>query len=135
MTPAPVLLLECMPQAKKHAAIGIYLIPGPLKPHPRVGLLNSVSEWLLRLQLDDNQPVLLSWTPTEQSGTYAYEGEGADGMAREHRSSKEFLKDLLAAKEFDVEFQRKGERATQEASFNTSQLKTAFDAHCEYASR
>ncbi len=52
-------------------------------------------------------------------------------MASEYRSPKKFLKDILATKEFHVELQTHGERARHEASFDTSQLKKAFEAHGE----
>jgi hypothetical protein len=129
--PTPVLLLECTHEPKKRPAIGIYLIAGPLKPHPRVGLLNSVSEWLLPIHFDGGKAVFLSWTPTGQPGTYAYEGDGRNGMASECVSAKKLLEDLLAAKVFAVELQKKGESASREAIFDTSQLRKAFDVHCE----
>ncbi len=129
--PAPILLLECSDEPKKHSSVEIYLITGDLRPHPTVGLLNSVSEWLLRTRLDDGKPVFLSWVPAKQPGTYSYEGEGKNGMASERKSPKEFLKDLLAAKVLDVEYQRRGDREMRLASFNTSQLKRSFDARPE----
>jgi hypothetical protein len=130
VAPPTVLLIECNRQTKREASIGIYLIAGPLEPHPRVGLLNPVSEWLLRMRLDDGKPVWRSWTPIRQNGTYAYEGEGEDGMASEAVSLKRFLKELLATKAFSVELQRTGGNA-HVVSFDTSQLKQAFEARRE----
>lgn len=126
--PAPILLLEC---SGKHPSVRIYLITGALKPHPTVGLLNSVSEWLLLTRLDERKPVLLSWVPTKQPGTYSYEGEGKNGMPNERESPAEFLKDLLAARVLDVQFRRRGEREMRVVSFDTTDLKRSFDARRE----
>jgi hypothetical protein len=128
--PPAVLLIECNRPTKRESSIGIYLIAGPLEPHPRVGLLNPVSEWLLRMRLDDGKPVWRSWAPIRQNGTYAYEGEGEDGMASEALSLKRFLKQLLATKAFSVELQRTGGPA-HVVSFDTSQVRQAFELHRE----
>jgi len=130
VTPAAILLIECNGKTKREPSIGIYLIAGPLEPHPRVGLLNSVSEWLLRMRLDEGKPVWRSWAPVRQSGSYAYEGEGQNGMASESVSPKRFLKELLASKAFFLEFQKDG-GGSHMASFDTSQLRQAFEAHRE----
>ncbi len=130
VTPAALLLIECIRPTKREPSIGIYLIAGPLEPHPRVGLLNPVSEWLLRMRFDDGKPVWRSWAPIRQNGTYAYEGEGEDGMASEAVSLKRFLKELLATKAFSLELQRTGGNA-HVVSFDTSQVKRAFEARRE----
>jgi len=135
-TPTPVLLFECtQPPAKKPLSIGIYLITGPLEPHPKVGLLNSVSEWLLRVDFAGGKPAYLSWPPSRQPGTYLYEGQGANGMATEYKSPSRFLDDLLTANAFSVEYQRKGDRRKQVATFDTSKLKAAFEGRAECGSR
>lgn len=130
VTPPAVLLIECNRQMKRDASIGIYLVAGPLEPHPRVGLLNPVSEWLLRMRLDDGKPVWRSWVPISQNGTYAYEGEGENGMASEAVSLKRFVKELLATKAFSVELQRAGGNA-HVVSFDTTQLKQSVEAQRE----
>jgi hypothetical protein len=131
---AAVLLIECnRPANNRKPSIGIYLIPGRLEPHPRTGILNSVSEWLLRIKLDDGKPVLRSWTPVGQTGSYAYEGEGENALASEFVSPKRFLQELLAAKAFDVQLQKAGETAPHVASFDTRQLEETFTSQsaCE----
>ncbi len=130
VSPPAVLLIECNRQTKREPSIGVYLIAGSLEPHPRVGLLNPVSAWLLRMRLDDGKPVWRSWAPIRQNGSYAYEGEGENGMASEAVSLKRFLKELLAAKAFSVELQRTGGNA-HVVSFDTSQLRQAFEARRE----
>jgi hypothetical protein len=130
VTPSAVLLIECNQQNRRQPSVEIYLMAGPLEPHPRVGLLNPVSEWLLRMRLDESKPVWRSWAPIKATGAYAYEGEGENGMAAEAVSPKSFLKDLLAAKSFSVEFQKSG-GSPRVANFDTSQLKQAFESRRE----
>ncbi len=131
LTPAPVLLIECNRDANRKPAIGIYLVPGLLKPHPKVGILNSVSEWLLLTKLDDGKPTWLSWVPVGKTGSYAFEGEGENALAAEYVSPKHFIKELLDSKCLDIQIQRAKDTTPRVLTFDTSQLKQTFETRQE----
>ena len=136
LTPTPVLLIECNRQGANHrAAIGIYLVPGPLKPHPKVGVLNSVSEWLLLTKIDEQRPAWRSWLPVGKTGSYVYQGDGEEGLPSQTIGPKLFIKDLLNSKYLDVEVQRVADRESHVLTFDTSQLKQAFASRQECVSQ